>query len=83
MAITYPSQPGKETQFTYDGLGRRVAIASTPAGGGQAVATSYIWCGSRICQARNAVCVGSRAFYLILQCSACVGLGQGAPVQPT
>ncbi len=69
--------------YTWDAENRLFAIASTAAGGGQAVATSYIWCGSRICQARNAVCVGSRAFYLILQCSACVGLGQGVPPQPT
>lgn len=40
--------------FTYSGLSRRVAIASTPAGGGSTVTTSYLWCGSAICQARNA-----------------------------
>lgn len=53
VGITYPGQPGKATAFAYDGLGRRIAVTSTPAGG-NAVATSYIWCGSRLCQARNA-----------------------------
>ncbi len=54
IGITYPGQSGKATAFAYDGLGRRTAIASTPVGGGTAVTTSYIWCGARLCQARNA-----------------------------
>ena len=54
VGISYPGQSGKATSFSYDGLSRRTAIVSTPVGGGSAVATSYIWCGSRICQARNA-----------------------------
>ncbi len=54
IGITYPSQPGMATTFTYNGLGQRLAITNTPAGGGSAVTTSYIWCGSRPCQARDA-----------------------------
>jgi YD repeat-containing protein len=54
VGITYPGVAGKQTAFTYDGLGRRTTIASTPPGGGSAVTTSYLWCGSDICQARNA-----------------------------
>lgn len=54
VGITYPSQPGKQTTFTYDGRGRRTAITSTPTGGGSSVAITYVWCGTRICQARNA-----------------------------
>jgi RHS repeat-associated protein len=54
VGITYPAQPGKATTFTYDGLSRRTAITSTPAGGGTPTTTSYLWCGLRICQARNA-----------------------------
>ncbi len=34
--------------------GRRVAITSTPAGGGSSVTTSYLWCDSALCQARDA-----------------------------
>jgi RHS repeat-associated protein len=49
VAITYPAQPGAQTSFNYDGLGRRTAIT-----GISGVTTSYLWCGSRICQARNA-----------------------------
>ncbi|MBS0222383.1 MAG: hypothetical protein JSR91_16750 [Proteobacteria bacterium] len=44
---------GKATAFTYDGLSRRVSIASTPPGGGSATTSSYLWCGSHICQARR------------------------------
>lgn len=54
LTITYPGVAGKKTEFTYDGLSRRVSIKSTPAGGGSSVTTSYVWCGSAICQSRNA-----------------------------
>jgi RHS repeat-associated protein len=64
VSITYPSQPGKQTAFSYDGLGRRTAIASTPAGGGSAVTTLYIWCGTRLCQARNASNAIVRSHYV-------------------
>ena len=45
------------------GLGRRTSIASTPAGGGSAVTTSYLWCNSRLCQARNAANAPTREYY--------------------
>jgi hypothetical protein len=54
---------GKATAFSYDGLGRRTTITSTPAGGGSAVMTSYLWCGSDICQARNAGNATIRSYY--------------------
>ncbi len=54
VGVAYPGEPGKATSFAYDGLGRRVAITSTPAGGGSSVTTSYLWCGSVLCQARDA-----------------------------
>ena len=53
VGIVYPATPGKATSFAYDGLGRRVAITSTPAGGGSSVTASYLWCGSVLCQARD------------------------------
>lgn len=62
IGITYPGQVGKQTSFTYDGLSRRTAITSTPAGG-SATTTSYLWCGSSICQTRNAGNVPTRAYY--------------------
>ena len=64
LGIAYPGTPGKATAFTYDGLGRRVTIASTPAGGGSAVTTSYLWCGRDICQARNAGNSRTRSYYV-------------------
>jgi RHS repeat-associated protein len=63
VGITYPGVSGKATAFTYDGLGRRVTIASTPPGGGSATTTSYLWCGSVICQARNAGNTAIRSYY--------------------
>jgi RHS repeat-associated protein len=63
VGITYPGQPGQQTSFTYDGLRRRTAISSTPAGGGGAVTTSYLWCGARICQARDASNAVTRGYY--------------------
>jgi len=63
VGITYPGQPGKATAFAYDGLSRRTAISSTPAGGGSAVTTSYIWCGARRCQARNAIGAVTREYF--------------------
>jgi len=63
VGITYPGQPGKQTTFSYDGINRRTAISSTPAGGGGATTTSYMWCGVRICQARNASNATTREYY--------------------
>ncbi|MGH6779298.1 MAG: RHS repeat-associated core domain-containing protein, partial [Bradyrhizobium sp.] len=62
IGISYPGQPGKQAAFAYDGLSRRTTITSTPAGGG-ATTTSYLWCGSRICQARDASNHVTREYY--------------------
>jgi RHS repeat-associated protein len=63
IGVAYPAEPGKQTAFAYDGLGRRTAIASTPAGGGAATTTAYVWCGQRLCQARNASNAPIRGYY--------------------
>jgi RHS repeat-associated protein len=63
LGITYPGVSGKATAFTYDGLGRRVTIASTPPGGGSATTSSYLWCGAVICQARNGSNTTIRSYY--------------------
>jgi RHS repeat-associated protein len=63
VGIGYPGQPGKATAFAYDGLGRRIAASSTPAGGGAAATTSYIWCGDAPCQARDATGAVTRGYY--------------------
>jgi RHS repeat-associated protein len=63
VSISYPGQAGKQTDFVYDGLGRRTAISSTPPGGGSAVTTAYLWCGIRICQARDASNSPTRGYY--------------------
>ena len=63
VGITYPAQPSKRTAFSYDGLSRRATISSTPTGGGTTTSTSYVWCGSRICQARNASNSPVRSYY--------------------
>lgn len=63
MAIAYPGQPGKATAFAYDGLGRRTSISSTPAGGGSTITSAYVWCGLRLCQARDATNAVKRGYY--------------------
>ncbi len=63
VGIGYPGVSGKATAFTYDGLGRRATISSTPAGGGTATVTSYLWCGDDICQARDAGNTTLRSYY--------------------
>jgi RHS repeat-associated protein len=63
VLITYPGQPGKQTAFTYDGLGRRRTIASTPTGGGSATTTAYLWCGENICQSRDGSNTPIRSYY--------------------
>jgi len=76
VGMTYPGQTGKATAFAYDGLGRRTAITSTPTGGGSAVTISYVWCGVRICQARNASNTVTREHYAEGE------LVPGSPAQP-
>jgi RHS repeat-associated protein len=63
VGITYPNQPAQATSFTYDGLGRRIAITSTPAGGGTAVTSDDIWCGGEPCQVRNNSGTVTRSYY--------------------
>lgn len=63
VGITYVGVSGKATAFTYDGLGRRVTITSTPAGGGGTVTTTYIWCGDQPCQARNSSNAVIKGYY--------------------
>lgn len=64
VGIIYPGQPGKQTVFSYDALSRRTVLASTPAGGGSTTATSYIWCGGDICQARDMSNTPNRSYYI-------------------
>ena len=62
VGISYPGQSGKQTAFSYDGLSRRTAIASTPASG-STTTTNYLWCGSSICQARDTSNSPIRSYY--------------------
>jgi len=62
VGIGYLGLPTKATAFAYDGLGRRTSISSTPAGGAKTT-TTYLWCGSWPCQARNAANVVIKAYY--------------------
>jgi len=63
IGITYPAQSGKTTAFVYDGLSRRTVISSTPIGGGSTTTTSYIWCGTGICQARDSFGTTIREYF--------------------
>ena len=76
VGITYPAQAGKQTAFAYNGLSQRVSIISTPSGGGSGVTTSYIWCGSAPCQARNVANSPTREYFTEGE------LVPGSPAQP-
>ncbi|WFU13407.1 RHS repeat-associated core domain-containing protein (plasmid) [Rhizobium sp. CB3090] len=61
--IAYASQPGKQTHYTYDGLGRRIEIDEIPGSGGAAVVSKYIWCGASPCQRRDASYSPTRNYF--------------------
>ncbi|WP_321818384.1 MULTISPECIES: RHS repeat-associated core domain-containing protein [unclassified Paraburkholderia] len=63
IGVGYPGQSGKITAFSYDGIGRRVAITSTPAGGGSSATTLYIWCGLSLCESMNSNGAVRRGYY--------------------
>jgi YD repeat-containing protein len=60
-AIGYAAQPGKQTSFAYDGLGRRSAVTTTVSG--TASTTYYLWCGSQLCQAVNPNGTVARSYF--------------------
>lgn len=62
VGITFPAEPGQQVAFTYDGLGRRVEITSTPAGGSPTT-TTYTWCGFKPCVASNSNGTVARRYY--------------------
>lgn len=62
ISISYPAQPGKQTEFFYDGRGRRVAISNVLAGSGS-TSTLYLWCSDRICQSRSSAGVPQRSYF--------------------
>ncbi|WP_245472292.1 RHS repeat domain-containing protein [Rhizobium jaguaris] len=62
VGVTYASQPGKRTKFTYDGFGRRVETDDASVGGGSAAISKYVWCGSKLCQARDASYAVTRSY---------------------
>jgi YD repeat-containing protein len=61
IRIRYKAQAGKETRFTYDGLGRRVSITEVDATG--TTETHYTWCGQQLCQKCDASGQLLRAYY--------------------
>lgn len=63
ISISYPTTPGKQTSFTYDGLSRRISITDTPSGGGSSTTIKYIWCGRVICQAQDSTGNRIKSYY--------------------
>jgi RHS repeat-associated protein len=61
VGIAYAADPRKRTSFAYDGLDRRVTIATANAG--KTTTEHFVWCGSRICQSRSSPSVILRNYY--------------------
>ena len=60
-SVTYKNQPTRKTTFRYDGFGRRIAIV--PSNGPSSTETRYLWCGMRLCQARDTNDVVAKRYY--------------------
>jgi len=61
LGIYYDAEPNRSTLFKYDGLGRRVGIISK--NGTSVTEVRLLWCGDRICQARNGSDTVTRLYY--------------------
>ena len=61
IGISLVATPTTTTQFKYDGLDRRLAIIETS--GITTTETRYLWCGSEICQARDAADTVTRRYF--------------------
>ena len=62
IGIGYLANPTRPTTLRYDGLGRRTAVREYSSSNNY-TETRYLWCGERICQARNASDVVIRRYY--------------------
>lgn len=62
LGVGYVGQSPKSTQFIYDALGRRVAIVNTSQTG-TSVTSLFLWCGRRICEAKNSAGKVTRLYY--------------------
>lgn len=62
IGIGYLATPAVSTKLRYDGLGRRTAVKEYTSSNNY-TETRYLWCGERICQARNASDVVIRRYY--------------------
>ncbi len=62
ISVTFTGvTPVKKVEYKYDGLGRRVKSLFTNAG--VTTETRYLWCGSTICQIRNATDIVQKRLY--------------------
>ena len=62
IGIGYLATPAVSTILRYDGLGRRTAVKEY-TNSNNYTETRYLWCGERICQARNASDAIIRRYY--------------------
>ncbi|MGD9984642.1 MAG: hypothetical protein AB7S51_10865 [Porticoccaceae bacterium] len=62
IGIGYLATPAVSTILRYDGLGRRTVVREYN-GSYNYTETRYLWCGERICQARNASDAVIRRYY--------------------
>lgn len=51
IGINFANKPDRHVTYRYDGIGRRIAIGD--GSGDSAAARKFVWCGSKLCQARD------------------------------
>jgi YD repeat-containing protein len=62
IGVTIAGDPDRNVTYAYDGIGRRIAIGDAP-GDSAAALRKFVWCGSSLCQARDANYAVERSYH--------------------
>ncbi len=62
IGVTFAGDPDRTVTYAYDGIGRRIAIEDAP-GDSAAALRKFVWCGTSLCQARDANYAVDRSYH--------------------
>lgn len=62
IGVTFAGDPDRHVTYAYDGIGRRTAIEDAP-GNSAMLLRKFVWCGSSLCQARDANYAVDRSYH--------------------